>query len=99
MNRKKDIKARTLQSLITRAMNKIEKEITENGSSDELVLAKSFLTDALRIVTMLHQGATCINTPPVKFQVMQENIGKPSGYVAGWLQGEKVLTIDCEVKV
>ena len=93
MNPKKDIKARTLQSLIQRAINQIDKEIAEGGSSDQLVLAKSFLTDALRIAWLLHQGATCINTPPVKFQVMQENIGKPSGYMGG-----KAITIDCGVQ-
>jgi hypothetical protein len=100
MNKKNDIKIRSVQSLVQRAINNIEKEM-ENGyarESSELVLAREHLKNAIRVLWLLHQGATCLSHPPAEFQVMQVRPVKTPGYVAAQL-GLATITIDCEVQL
>ena len=90
MNKKNAIKIRTLQSLVQKAVNNIDK--------GKLDLAKSQLADAMRILSMLHQGATCLNKPPAELQLRQFCPFKAVGYVAGQL-GLGTITINCRNEV
>ena len=100
MNKKKDIKIRSVQSLIQRAINNIEKEMENEYAreSPELVLAREHLKNAMRVLGLLHQGATCLNLPPAEFQIMQVRPVKTPGYVAAQL-GLGTITIDCGVQL
>lgn len=61
MNKQRIIKIRSIQSLIQKAVNNIEKEVNKGTTSTELGIALSQLNDAMRILSMLHQGVTSIN--------------------------------------
>ena len=52
----------------------------------------------MRILSMLHQGVTSINRPPVQLQIMQDKQFKieEKPYKGGYMGGE-IITIDCGV--
>lgn len=98
MNKQRIIKIRSIQSLIQKAVNNIEKEVNKGTTSTELGIALSQLNDAMRILSMLHQGVTSINRPPAQLQIMQDKQFKieEKPYKGGYMGGE-IITIDCGV--